>query len=71
MANSEFKNALGTLEYLINDVGLINFIESSIAGEAALERAIVLKRMKDFGDFAHAKEWLEAVTKYNVFWNGF
>lgn len=52
-------------------MGLINFIEPSIAGEAALERAIVFKRMKDFGDFAHAKEWLEAVTKYNVFWNGF
>jgi hypothetical protein len=71
LANGKFKNALGSLKYLVNYIGLINSFEPSIAGEAALKRAIMLKRMKDFGNLAHVKECLEAVIKYNVFWNGF
>ena len=70
LANRKFKNTLGSPESLVDYVGLIEFIEPPVAGKAALERSIVLKRMKVWRNLTHAQECPEGVTNPTFFGTG-
>ena len=67
LADREFENAFGTAESFVDNIRLIKVIEPPLAGEAGLERTIVLKRMKVRRNLTHAQECPEGVTNPTLF----
>ena len=66
-AHCVFEDAFGAFEDFGDGKRVVNFVKIAVAGEASLERSIVLQRMEKRRKVTHGKRMIGEADKSNVF----